>query len=43
MIDLVDVAQHYSVRPVLHHLNLRIEEGEPVVIVGPNSMGRTQS
>jgi ABC-type multidrug transport system ATPase subunit len=41
MIELVDVTQHYSVRPVLRHINLRIEPGELVVIVGPNGMGKT--
>jgi ABC-type multidrug transport system ATPase subunit len=41
MIELVDVTQHYGVRPVLKHINLRIEAGELVVIVGPNGMGKT--
>jgi ABC-type multidrug transport system ATPase subunit len=41
MIDLVNVTQHYSVRPVLRNINLRIERGELVVIVGPNGMGKT--
>jgi ABC-type multidrug transport system ATPase subunit len=41
MIELVDVTQHYGVRPVLKHINLRIERGELAVIVGPNGMGKT--
>jgi ABC-2 type transport system ATP-binding protein len=41
MIDLVNVTQHYGVRPVLKKINLRIERGELVVIVGPNGMGKT--
>jgi ABC-type multidrug transport system ATPase subunit len=41
MIQLVDVTQHYGVRPVLQGLNLRIEQGEIVVVLGPNGMGKT--
>jgi ABC-type multidrug transport system ATPase subunit len=41
MIELVDVTQHYGVRPVLRHVSLRIERGELVVVVGPNGMGKT--
>jgi ABC-type multidrug transport system ATPase subunit len=41
MIELVNVTQHYGVRPVLKHINLRIERAELVVIVGPNGMGKT--
>ena len=41
MIDLIDVTQHYGIRPVLKHINLRIERSELVVIVGPNGMGKT--
>src|SRR5580700_9226863 len=41
MIELVNVTQHYGVRPVLKHIDLRIERGELVVIVGPNGMGKT--
>lgn len=41
MIELVDVTQHYGIRPVLKRVSLRIERGELVVIVGPNGMGKT--
>lgn len=38
MIELVQISQHYGVRPVLREIDLRIERGELVVIVGPNGM-----
>ena len=41
MIELIDVTQHYGVRPVLRGINLRIERGEVVVILGPNGMGKS--
>src|SRR5580700_2567864 len=41
MIELINVTQHYGVRPVLKRINLRIEKGELVVIVGPNGMGKS--
>jgi ABC-type multidrug transport system ATPase subunit len=40
-VELVDVTQHYGVRPVLKHIDLSIARGELVVIVGPNGMGKT--
>jgi ABC-type multidrug transport system ATPase subunit len=41
MIELVEVTQHYGIRPVLKRVNLRIERGELAVIVGPNGMGKS--
>ncbi len=41
MIEIVNVTQHYGVRPVLKNIDRRIERGELVVIVGPNGMGKT--
>ena len=41
MIELRDITQHYGVRPVLQDVNLRIERGEIVALLGPNGMGKT--
>jgi ABC-type multidrug transport system ATPase subunit len=41
MIELVDVTQHYGIRPVLKRIHLRLESGELTVIVGPNGMGKS--
>jgi ABC-type multidrug transport system ATPase subunit len=41
MIDVQNLTQHYSVRPVLKDVSLHIERGELVVVVGPNGMGKT--
>jgi ABC-2 type transport system ATP-binding protein len=41
MIVLSGVTQHYGVQPVLSHLDLRIERGELVVVLGPNGMGKS--
>lgn len=41
MIELIDVTHHYGVKPVLKRINLRIEPGEVVVIIGPNGMGKS--
>ena len=41
MIELVNITQHYGVRPVLKGINCRIERGELVAVVGPNGMGKT--
>ena len=41
MIELIDVTQHYGVRPVLRGISLRIEQGEVVTILGPNGMGKS--
>lgn len=41
MIELQGVTQHYGVRPVLRRVNLRVESGELVAIVGPNGMGKS--
>ena len=40
VIELLDVTQHYGVRPVLRGISLRIERGEVVTILGPNGMGK---
>jgi len=41
MIDVVDLTQHYGVRPVLRHINMHINPGELVALMGPNGMGKT--
>lgn len=41
MIRLVDVTQHYGIRPVLHGVNLDIHGGEVICLVGPNGMGKS--
>ena len=41
MIKLVDIFQHYGIRPVLKNINMEIKEGELVVVMGPNGMGKT--
>lgn len=41
MIELTDVTQHYGLRPVLKKIDLRVESGELVALVGPNGMGKS--
>jgi ABC-type multidrug transport system ATPase subunit len=41
MIDVVNVTQHYGVRPVLRQIELHIPSARLVAIVGPNGMGKT--
>lgn len=41
MIRVVDVTQHYGIRPVLRAVNMEIGSGELVTILGPNGMGKT--
>lgn len=41
MIDIVNLWHHYGVRPTLIDVNLRIETGELVVVMGPNGMGKS--
>lgn len=41
MIRLVELTQHYGVRPVLRGIDLEIATGELVTVLGPNGMGKT--
>jgi ABC-2 type transport system ATP-binding protein len=41
MIEVIDVTQHYGVRPILRDVTLQINRGELVALMGPNGMGKT--
>jgi ABC-type cobalamin/Fe3+-siderophores transport system ATPase subunit len=41
MIDLVNITLHYSVKPVLRNLSLRVESGELVGVTGANGTGKS--
>jgi ABC-2 type transport system ATP-binding protein len=41
MIDIVNVTQYYGAKPVLHDINLRVETGELVTVMGPNGTGKS--
>ena len=41
MIRVVELTQHYSVRPVLVDVSLEIQTGELVTVLGPNGMGKS--
>ena len=41
MIKIENITQHYSVRPVVRNLSLRINRGELVAVMGPNGMGKS--
>jgi ABC-2 type transport system ATP-binding protein len=41
MIRVVNLTQHYGVRPVLVDLNFEIATGELVTVLGPNGMGKS--
>lgn len=41
MIELHEVTQHYSIRPVLRRVSLTIQSSTLVAIIGPNGMGKS--
>jgi len=41
MINLVNITQHYRIRPVLRQVNLTIEGGKLTALMGPNGMGKS--
>jgi ABC-2 type transport system ATP-binding protein len=41
MIKVVNVSHHYGVRPVLSHVSLDVPDGQLVVLMGPNGVGKS--
>ena len=41
MISVVNVSHHFGLRPVLRHVNLQVQAGELVCVMGPNGTGKT--
>ncbi|ACS86175.1 MULTISPECIES: glutamine ABC transporter ATP-binding protein GlnQ [Musicola] len=41
MIEFKNVSKHYGPTKVLHDINLKIEQGEVVVIIGPSGSGKS--
>ena len=41
MIRIVNITQHYGIKPVLRDVSLEIPAGQRTVIVGPNGTGKT--
>jgi ABC-type multidrug transport system ATPase subunit len=41
MIDVVAVTHHYGIKPVLRDVNLHIQRGDVVALMGPNGMGKS--
>lgn len=41
MIQLQNITQHYGVRPVLKKIDLTVDTGRLVAIIGPNGMGKS--
>ena len=41
MIDVVDVTHYYDFNPALREINLHVEKGEILCLMGPNGMGKS--
>lgn len=41
MIDIVNLWHYYGARPSLRDINLRVEPGQVVAVMGPNGMGKS--
>ena len=40
MINIVNIRQHYGIKPVLKDISLKVEPDELVAVMGPNGMGK---
>jgi ABC-type multidrug transport system ATPase subunit len=40
-INVVDVTQHYGIKPVLRDVNLQVKRGEVLALMGPNGTGKS--
>jgi ABC-2 type transport system ATP-binding protein len=41
VISFIGITQHYGVRAILRDIDLRVESGQLVALMGPNGMGKT--
>src|SRR5256885_1679398 len=41
MIDIVNVTHHYGALPVLRRVNLHVDPGSLMCLMGPNGMGKS--
>ncbi len=41
MINVVNLKQHYGIRPILKDVNLTVNRGELLAVMGPNGMGKS--
>src|SRR5262252_3282135 len=41
MITISSVSHHYGLRPVLRDINLQVDRGEILAIMGPNGVGKS--
>ena len=40
-IEVVNLAVHYGVRPILRNFSMAVRRGELVAVLGPNGMGKS--
>lgn len=41
MIKVSDVSHHYGLKPVLSHVDLEVEQGKLIALMGPNGVGKS--
>lgn len=41
MIELINVTHHYGIKPTLRNVNLTVNSGELLCVMGPNGMGKS--